>query len=156
MEQAIIVLVVVGFLMVAAEVFVPGMVLGTLGGICLLVSVVLCYMAYGPIVGTLVFAVMGVFLLAGFFVWLRMFPRTVIGKQLTLGRTLRPNSSVPETFSVAPGATGVAVTPLRPAGTALIGGRKVDVVAENLLIDSGQEVVVVAVEGFRTVVRRKN
>ncbi len=33
--EAIVVLIIVGFLMLAAEVFVPGLVLGLLGGLCL-------------------------------------------------------------------------------------------------------------------------
>jgi membrane-bound serine protease (ClpP class) len=53
------------------------------------------------------------------------------------------------------GAEGVAITPLRPAGTARIGDRRVDVVAEGALIASGEPVVVTLAEGARVVVRKK-
>jgi membrane-bound serine protease (ClpP class) len=49
--------------------------------------------------------------------------------------------------------TGTAFTQLRPAGTALINGRRVDVVTEGQLIERGTPVRVVAVEGMRVVVR---
>jgi len=150
--QAIIVLVVVGFLMLAAEVCIPGMVLGVLGALCLLVAVVLCYAAFGPLMGTMAFAVLAVLLIAGFFLWLRIFPHTKIGKKLTLRSQPSAGNSAPAPALL--GATGTAVTPLRPAGTALIGGSRVDVVAESGMIDPGSPVEVVFQEGLRIVVRQ--
>jgi membrane-bound serine protease (ClpP class) len=149
--QAIIILAVVGFLMLAAEVFVPGMVLGILGGLCLAGCVALCYAAYGPLLGTLAFAALSASLIVGFFLWLQIFPRTPIGKKILLGASLTPNNS-----SEAPkilGATGEALTPLRPAGTALIAGHRVDVVAESGLIEPGKAIEVILQDGLRVVVR---
>jgi len=51
------------------------------------------------------------------------------------------------------GATGVAVTDLRPAGVARFGDEKVDVVAESEFIVAGTPVRVVREEGYRHVVR---
>lgn len=58
------------------------------------------------------------------------------------------------TLSVGPevGATGVSTTALRPSGTAEIGGKLVDVVAELGYIDPDTPVRVVRIEGFRVVV----
>jgi len=148
---AIIVLAVIGFLLVAAEVFVPGMVLGMLGGLCLAAMVVLCYTTYGPLLGTLAFAVLAGLLIAGFFLWIHLFPGTPIGKRMMLKKALPKDNSIP--LQSLLGATGEAVTPLRPAGTAVIGGRRVDVVAESGLIEPGQTIEVVLQEGMRVVVR---
>ncbi|MFW6162646.1 MAG: NfeD family protein [Planctomycetota bacterium] len=52
------------------------------------------------------------------------------------------------------GKTGVARTHLRPAGTAVLDGDRVDVVADGERIDAGSRVEVVAVQGNRVVVRR--
>jgi membrane-bound serine protease (ClpP class) len=49
--------------------------------------------------------------------------------------------------------TGSALTNLRPAGTAIINDRRVDVVTEGAMIERGTPVKVVAVEGMRVVVR---
>lgn len=151
-EQAIIVLVIVGFLMLAAEVFVPGLILGTLGGLCLLGSVALCYNTYGPLVGTASFAALALLGILGFFLWLRLFPHTPIGKKMMLRSSLDPQNSM--TVPDLVGATGETVTPLRPAGTAVIGGRRMDVVAESGLIESGQKISVISQEGIRLVVRQ--
>jgi membrane-bound serine protease (ClpP class) len=49
--------------------------------------------------------------------------------------------------------TGVALSQLRPSGTATINGQRVDVVTEGGLIERGTAIKVVAVEGARIVVR---
>ncbi|WP_238473393.1 NfeD family protein [Desulforamulus profundi] len=46
----------------------------------------------------------------------------------------------------------MAATPLRPAGTALIDGKRVDVVTEGEFIMPGTPVLVVMVEGTRVIV----
>ena len=51
------------------------------------------------------------------------------------------------------GQSGTALTQLRPSGTALLHGKRVDVVTEGGLIEKGADVKVVAVEGLRVVVR---
>ena len=53
------------------------------------------------------------------------------------------------------GKRGVVRTELRPAGTALIDGRPVDVVSEGAFLPKGTAVRVIAVEGMRVVVRRE-
>ncbi|MEM1057098.1 MAG: NfeD family protein [Bacteroidota bacterium] len=51
------------------------------------------------------------------------------------------------------GATGTAITSLRPAGTADIDGRRVDVVATGFFLDAGAEVEVTSVHGSVVEVR---
>jgi membrane-bound serine protease (ClpP class) len=51
------------------------------------------------------------------------------------------------------GQDGVAVTDLRPAGTAQIGQERVDVVTEGEYVAQGRAVRVVRSEGYRHVVR---
>ena len=52
------------------------------------------------------------------------------------------------------GKSGQSITPLRPAGTALINDRRVDVVTLGDFIDAEVEIEVILVEGNRVVVRR--
>lgn len=51
------------------------------------------------------------------------------------------------------GLIGVAATPMRPAGSALIDGKKVDVVTEGEYIGPGAPIIVVKVEGPRVIVK---
>lgn len=54
------------------------------------------------------------------------------------------------------GLTGLALTDLRPSGTALIGEERVDAVSESAWIEEGTEVRIVSSEGYRVVVRAIN
>lgn len=151
----IIALTAVGFLLIAAEVFVPGLVLGSLGALCLLGAVLVGYMNYGVLTGSLIFAALAVVTLGGFLVWMFSFPRTALGQRIMLPTSLVRGDSRPPSGSDLLGREGIALTPLRPAGTARIEGRKVDVVAENDFIQPQETVTVILVEGMRVVVRKK-
>ncbi len=139
--------------MLAAEVFVPGMILGSLGGICLAVAIGTAYASYGPLVGTLTFAGIGMLTLVGFVAWMFVFPHTPIGRRIMLQTDVSVGDGIVEVRLL--GLDGSALTPLRPSGTAVIEGRKVDVVSESDFISAGEAVVVVREEGQRVVVRKK-
>ncbi len=151
----IIALVVVGFLLIAAEVFLPGLVLGTIGLLCLVASVVFVFLNYGTSAGVLAAFVVGGLTLVGFVLWLFLFPHTFIGRRLML-RTTQRTTRDPEDHRSLVGETGEAITPLRPSGTARIGGKRVDVTAVGDFLEQGEAVVVVAADGMRVAVRRKD
>jgi membrane-bound serine protease (ClpP class) len=52
------------------------------------------------------------------------------------------------------GVEGEVLAPLRPAGVASLGGRRVDVVSRGEMIESGARVRVIELEGNRVVVAR--
>ncbi len=151
--ETIALLTFVGFLMLAAEAFVPGMVLGMLGGLCLVAAVGVSYATFGLRVGTLTFAAVGLVTAAGFIVWMYAFPRTVLGQRIMLHKSLPSGESAPAATLL--GQEGSALTPLRPSGTAVFQGRKVDVSSENDFVSAGEAVIVVREEGQRVVVRKK-
>lgn len=53
------------------------------------------------------------------------------------------------------GCQGTVLTALRPAGTARVEGRRIDVVSRGEFIDKGVEIVVVEVTGNQIIVREK-
>ncbi len=153
--ELIIVLTLVGFLMLAAEVFVPGMVLGILGLIALVAAIGEAYYHYGLVTGTFVLVGVGVLTMAGFIIWMNLFPHTAIGRRIMLRKSLVPGEGEKDQSARGLiGRVGQAITPLRPAGTALIDGQRVDVVAESELIEPGASITVVYEEGMRVVVRK--
>lgn len=150
--QGILVLLVLGFIMIAAEVFVPGMILGLLGTVCLIAGIAWSYAHYGLLPGTLVLAGTGILGTLAFLGWMAAFPKTFIGRQV-INRdavALPPNTERENLL----GQSGEAITPLRPAGTARINNHRIDVVAEAGFIEQGSQIQVVVVEGNRVVVRR--
>ena len=89
-------------------------------------------------------------LVVGFVLWLKFFPNSRAG-QLFISRQVVGDIGTDRPALLH--QTGTAFTQLRPAGTALINGQRVDVVTEGQLIERETPVHVVAVEGMRIVVR---
>ena len=54
------------------------------------------------------------------------------------------------------GKKGIALTTLRPSGTAEINGKRVDVVTESSYVEQGKKIKVIAAEGMRVVVKEIN
>lgn len=144
----------IGFVLVLTEFFLPGGVLGTLGGILLIAAIAVGYVRFGPLGGTVVLCVVGVIAAVGFCVGMAILPQTKMGRRLTLGRTLNTGAGL-RRQGPAIGSEGIALTMLRPAGTALVEGHRVDVVTLGEFVEPGTQVLVTAVEGPRVVVCKK-
>lgn len=147
---AVATLILAGILLLALEAILPGLIAGILGLICVGSGIVLAYREFGATGGHATFAISGALLIAEFFVWLRFFPGSRLGKQFVSQGTVGDiRAEKPELLH----QSGQAITQLRPSGTALIGGRRVDVVTEGGMVERGSPIRVVAVEGMRVVVR---
>jgi membrane-bound serine protease (ClpP class) len=148
--ELVITLLVVGAILLLLETVLPGMVAGIVGGCCLIAGVILGYMEFGAQTGTWILCGVVVGVIVGFCVWARVFPNTRFGRAfISQGVSGEIGTEKPELLH----QTGTAFTQLRPSGTALLNGRRVDVVTEGSLIEKGTPIKVVALEGMRVVVR---
>jgi len=146
----IITLLILGAILLFLETLLPGMIAGLIGFLCLLAAVILGYRDFGYQTGSLILAGVLVGLVIGVWCWLKFFPDSRLGKKfISQGSSGELGVEKPELLN----GTGVALTQLRPSGTASINGQRVDVVTEGGLIERGTAVKVVAVEGARIVVR---
>lgn len=141
----------VGFCLIAAEIILPGAILGMLGGVCLMAAIVIAFVTGGPMVGLATLVVIGIGSIVGFVLWLRWFPGSGIGRRMTLQSTV----ASPDAAIFQPGQSGEALTALRPAGSARINGKKVDVVTAGDFIEAGMEIEIESVAGMRVVVRKR-
>ncbi len=142
-----------GFLLIFCEVFVPGGVLGMCGGIAVLIGIVGGF-TNGPDWGLGLLVGSALFGSVGFYLWLKYFPRTAMGKKLILDNDAGDWHSFDTMKAELVGKEGVAHCMLRPAGTVIIDGKRVDVVTEGEMIVAKTAVRVVEVEGNRVVVRK--
>jgi membrane-bound serine protease (ClpP class) len=146
----VITLFVVGAVLLILETVLPGMIAGAIGLLCIIAGVVQSYIVFGPQTGTGVLVGTLVVLMVGTMLWMKFFPQTRMGRVFTSRGTVgNINAERPELLN----QTGSALTPLRPSGTALINGRRVDVVTEGGMIERNTPVKVVGIEGMRVVVR---
>jgi membrane-bound serine protease (ClpP class) len=88
------------------------------------------------------------------FFLLKFLPKTEIWNKLILNAQVASKSGygAKAAFEHLVGIQGVAFTDLRPSGTALINGNRVDVVTEGDFIKNGTEIIVKSVEGSKVVV----
>ncbi len=146
----VIALLLIGALLLMLEFILPGGIAGMVGLGCLIAGVVMGYKAFGNPIGHMILVGVVLGLIAGFIFWLTYFPRSKAG-QIFVSHGQVGNLGIDRTELV--GQLGTAYTPLRPSGTAVINGKRVDVVSEGTFVERGQEIKVVAVEGNRVVVR---
>ena len=140
-----------GLFLFGAEIFVPGGILGAIGAALLLAAVILGFFAYenyGIYIAVLILALTVGALIS----WMKIFPKTPYGRHMTVSNDLSSSVSTEAGLEQLVGKRGEATSPLRPAGFATIDGRRVDVVTEGGMIDKGEIIRVVNVEGNRVVV----
>lgn len=157
---------VAGLVLLLLEIFViPGFGVAGISGIILIIaSLFLSMLGADPFLDFnavsmaiikltigLAAALVLIFLLARFLPKSNFFKKFILSEEekATEGYTSRAN------LSELLGAEGIAVTTLRPAGTAEINGKRVDVVTDSEYIEHGKPIVVSAVEGMRVVVKEK-
>ena len=151
-----IALLLLAFLLVAAELFVPSH--GVLTAFAVLAAVASVWLAYQVTPGLgLVFAV--VLLIATpvvFYMAIKIYPSTTVGKKVLLRNPVaavtgfQDESAELETLV---GRQGVAQTFLRPAGCIEIDGRRIDAMAESDMIEAGARVEVMKVSGLKVIVK---
>jgi len=152
MAQLYAALILAGAVLITLELFVPGGIVGALGALALLGGAVVAFRAFPGALGVL--AAVGAFLIAITLVtlWLKVFPKTRIGQALTVSIDLKDASSAEGDLRSLLGQSGRTVSQLRPAGFALVAGKRVDVVTRGEMIEDGVAIRVVLVEGNRVVV----
>jgi membrane-bound serine protease (ClpP class) len=159
-----VLLVLAGLVLLALEIFVtPGFGIAGVLGICALLGGLILSMTGGGANAEFILQVTGqvvaslVVALLASIVLLRFLPRLPLARRLILETDLESGegyASAPENDRRWLGKVGHASSPLRPAGIARLDGERVDVVSDGDLIEAGQRIKVVRVDGNRIVVRR--
>ncbi|WP_234402381.1 NfeD family protein [Oceanobacillus damuensis] len=152
-----IVLLLLGIILIAAEFFVPGGILGSLG--------------IGAIIGSLFMSgydlghmsmSIGIAFLVTLVAAVILFRRIGMDKGIFRHIILKDSTTTEQGYVSAVnrlellGLEGVALTPLRPSGIGLFDNERIDVVSEGGFINKDKIIKVVKVEGVRVVVKETN
>ncbi|SDM88570.1 NfeD-like C-terminal, partner-binding [Paenibacillus sp. yr247] len=144
----------IGLVLLILELVVPSFgILSVLGAICLFGGVLMASSDPKEAAMMLGIALLVAIVVISFviktFKHRGVWNRFILKEQLTTDKGF--TSSPDRSYLI--GLEGEAITPLRPAGTAIINGARVDVVTNGGFIPNASKVVVVEVEGARVVVR---
>src|SRR5688500_6675359 len=146
----IAILIVVGLVLLFLETILPGLIAGALGLLSLGAAVAYAYMNLGVRTGNTVLFFVLLLLAIGTVLWVKFFPDSAVAKVFVSNRQI---GSIGAEKRELLGQTGATLTALRPAGTTVINGKRIDVVAEGAFVEKGTTVKVVGIEGLRVVVR---
>lgn len=161
-----IILFIIGLVLLIVEIFIiPGFGIFGISGISLMVVGLFLgllsdfKMIDWDIISIAIIQLASVFVGSSIIIFflLKYLPRTEMLNKLILKESVNAKSGYAAKESLADfvGKVGTAMTDLRPSGTAMIEGKRIDVVTEGDYINHGSEIIVISVEGSKIVVGKK-
>ena len=151
-----LVLLLLGFISLLLDIFIfagfggfglAGIIMAIWGIVLLSVDVTQLTAALAiSLVGSIVLFLVGLRLMSRYKMWNKL---TLSDKQQNMEGYVAPDRELIKYT----GMEGIALTPLRPAGSAEISGDRIDVVTDGEFIAKGAKVVVNKVEGLRVIVK---
>jgi membrane-bound ClpP family serine protease len=153
----VILLLAAGLVVLVAEIFIPSHGLLCLVGLALLGTAI--YRAYSDLTetaGHLSVAATVVSLPTMAWIAVKTFHHTPWGKKIAPPNPIaRAEEFAPqhESLKTHIGQTGKSITPLRPVGTCMINGERINCVAETGMIEDGIEIEAIGVRGRELEVR---
>ena len=158
MEPTVIVILLfaAGLVVLVAEIFIPSYGLLCLVGLTLLAAAIYRAYALTEAAGHMAVAATVVSLPTLAWIAVKTFHRTPWGRKIAPPNpTARAEEFAPqhEALKLHVGQTGRSITPLRPVGTCMINGERVNCVAETGMIEDGIEIEAIGVRGRELEVR---
>ena len=152
----VVILLSVGLILLAAEIVVPGAVLGIIGGVVMLAGVIVAFKALEE---SQAYVALGIAVVAGAGVFVLEFtvlPRSRVVKALSMTETVagRAQAIDPTTAVAYVGREAVAQTKLAPSGYIVVEGRQFEAFCRDGVVEPGTRLRVVGVDNFRLIVTR--
>ena len=153
--NAIILLFLLGVMLLAGEVFVPGAVLGILGALCMAAGCVISFVLLGTGGGLVATAIALGLLGLTLYVELVWLPKTSFGRKLVVQSTVDATSqpALAEKEKVV-GKVAEAVTPLVPSGYVVVEGRRYEAFSRSGHAAKGAQLRVTGLDNFRLIVTK--
>ncbi|MCM3141516.1 NfeD family protein [Brevibacillus sp. MER 51] len=143
---------VIGILLMLLEIFLPGGIVGAIGFLSIVTGLVMA--AYDTKQGLASLGVAALITAIVTFLLVKKYGVKGLFSKFVLGETQSNEEGyvAPRDQRELEGKSGIALTPLRPAGVVKVEGKRVDAVSVGGFIEAGTAITVVQVEGTRIVV----
>ncbi len=146
--STVLTLYIIGLVAITVELFIPGAIVGLCGAGCVITSIILAYVHISNLLGHILLG-LGICFIPIFFIsWYK-----ILSKTFTVKASEKGFSSAEDRSEDLLSAEGVALTTLRPSGTADIKGKRVDVISGGEMIAKNTKIRVTEVKGNRVVVK---
>lgn len=152
----IVLLFAVGIVLIAAEVIVPGGIIGVIGGLAMAGGTTLAFFQYGAGGGCTALAVaLGLVALA-LFLEFRVLPKTKIGKRAFLTEQVNGvAAALGEEARELIGQSAEALTMLSPSGYVRIDGQRYEAFCQSGQAPAGAALEVIGADRFRLIVTQR-
>jgi membrane-bound ClpP family serine protease len=152
---AILILFAVGIAFLTLEIFLPGAVMGIMGGLAMLVGVVVAFVHFGAGGGTMALASAIALVLLMLYLEFYVLPKTRFAKSFTMSTTLEEKSQ-PELADLQAVINQVAETDtaLAPTGYISLQGRRYEAFSNSGFLPRGTPVTVTGLDNFRLIVTK--
>jgi membrane-bound serine protease (ClpP class) len=138
-----------GLLAMCVELITPGVVIGVVGFLAAMGSIIYAFVNGYTTAGFVLSIIMIIFVPVFFLLWKSVASRFLASHGREEG--FRPSTTIREHLV---GLEGEAVSALRPSGIAHLSGKRYDVVTRGEMLDRGTKVKVIEVSGNRIVVKQ--
>ena len=153
--NAILILFLLGVILLAGEVFVPGAILGILGAVSMVAGCIISFLQLGISGGIIATAVALALLGLTLYVELIWLPKTRFGRKMIVQSTLDATSQPPlADKEVVIGKAAEAMTALVPSGFVLVEGRRYEAFSQSGHVVKGTTLRVVGLDNFRLIVTK--
>lgn len=145
----IAVLIFFGILMIVAEIlFVPGLIVGILGGVFIIMGIGWTWQVYGATAGMITAGISLITSVAS--IWAAF--KTGFWQKFSLQDKLEGRMNVIDQNDVQTGDRGAAVSSLRPMGTVKVNGKRFQASTEGEMVPPNYPVIVVRVDADKLIV----
>ena len=143
-------------ILLVIEIFVPSFGLLTVLSLLCLAGGIALFFKMGVTAGYIGIFLAIILIPAVLIIVYRIFPKTSMGKKLTLQKVVRAKGDAIQDSAVLQqmlNRTGIVVTPLRPVGMCEFDGQKLECVSESGYIPIQKKVKIIHIEGTQLTVR---
>jgi len=140
--------------MLSLEIFLPGGVLGGLGGLAMIVGVVLSFRDFGTGGGALALAVGLVLVATTVVIEFVVLPKTRFGRKFYLSAAVTGVATKPVDEKAVVGRECEALTVLAPSGQVLLDGGRREAFCRDGYAEQGARLTVQGMDNFRLIVSK--
>jgi len=146
-----------GILFIVVEVFMPGGIIGSIGGVLMFAGSALAFRELGTLGGLLMLA--GAVAVGGVAIFLefRVLPKTRLGRRVFLDTEIKAVATeVDKDGRALIGQPAEALTMLSPTGYVRAGGRRYEAYCQSGQVPAGAELKIIGADNFRLIVTHKS